>query len=531
MKRFSFFAVMAIALVGVIMLSFYRNQCVQDVVYAEAGSPVEASAFAAKPDVDVRFTDMDGAVLLDVGEHTVRVKTDLFQYDCRLIVEDTTAPEGNVSDCVSRYGEPVEPEAFFDEVKDATAVECSFAKKPDWNKTGRQKVELKLTDAAGNVSEYETELLVYGAVESLERELGNVKVSPMDYAMNDEVKLYWGKVPDWDTFDSVGTYQLEILEGTERYEVDLVVKDTIAPKLVLKDVSSWIGKKLIPEDYVEAAEDESPVQLSFVSAPDYRKEGEQEVEIVAEDASGNRSTGKCKLVLEKDTIAPVISGVEQRTVYIGDSVAYKKGITVTDNVDEKPKLEIDTSAVDLKKVGWYEVIYTATDSVGNTVSETMKLRVEEQKYSEASISVMAAEVLAKIFTEGMTDREKLTAIYNWIHKNIRYYDYSDKNSWTKSAYQGFADHRGDCYTYAATAQALLIEAGIKNMMINRIPDTYRHYWNLVDIGEGWYHYDTCPRLVKHNFDYIGDDELMEYSKKNKYCHHYDRSLFPEIQKK
>lgn len=531
MKRLSFYIIAAIALVGEILLLQYRNQCVKDVVYAEAGSMVDASAFAEKPDVVVRFTDRDGAVLFEVGEHVVQVKTDLFQYDCRLIVEDTTAPQGEVSECITRYGDKLEPASFFSAVKDATTVEYSFVKEPDWKQTGRQSVELMLKDAAGNVSEYETELLVYGAVESLECELGNVKVSPMDYAISDEVKLDWGKVPDWEAFASVGTYQLEILEGTERYEVDLVVKDTIAPKLVLKDVSSWIGKELLPEDYVEAAEDESPVQMTFVSLPDYSKEGEQEIEIAAEDASGNRTTERCKLVLEKDTIPPVISGVEERTVYIGDSVAYKKGITVTDNVDEKPNLEIDTSAVDLKKVGWYEVVYTATDSVGNTASETMKLRVEEQKYSEASISAMAAEVLAKIFTEGMTDREKLTAIYNWIHKNIRYYDYSDKNSWTKSAYQGFADHRGDCYTYAATAQALLIEAGIKNMMINRIPDTYRHYWNLVDIGEGWYHYDTCPRLVKHNFDYIGDDELMEYSKKNKYCHHYDRSLFPEIQKK
>ena len=48
-------------------------------------------------------------------------------------------------------------------------------------------------------------------------------------------------------------------------------------------------------------------------------------------------------------------GSEARVVYVGDAIAYKKGITVTDNSGAEIPLQIDSSAVRADTPGEYPV--------------------------------------------------------------------------------------------------------------------------------------------------------------------------------
>ena len=98
----------------------------------------------------------------------------------------------------------------------------------------------------------------------------------------------------------------------------------------------------------------------------------------------------------------------------------------------------------------------------------------------------------------------------------------------------FTDHSGNCFTYAAMAKFLLTRAGIENIDIVKVvpegsTDIPTHFWNLVNIGDGWYHYDVTPRKDGSTFFYITDAKLHEYSDKHNYTHRYDESLYPEIQ--
>ncbi|MEI3405764.1 MAG: immunoglobulin-like domain-containing protein [Christensenellales bacterium] len=60
-----------------------------------------------------------------------------------------------------------------------------------------------------------------------------------------------------------------------------------------------------------------------------------------------------------DTTAPVISGAKH-TVYIGGSVDYLKGVTVTDDTDGDitDKIAVNSDAVNTAKAGTYSVTYT-----------------------------------------------------------------------------------------------------------------------------------------------------------------------------
>lgn len=238
--------------------------------------------------------------------------------------------------------------------------------------------------------------------------------------------------------------------------------------------------------------------------------------------------------LSEDTEPPVIMGVKDLATTVGGSISYKKDVFVTDNHDENVELIIDSSDVDLNKEGNYEVIYKACDTAGNSTSVTTMVHVRSDLLSDSIknedvINEAADSILASIITDDMSQYEKAKKIYNWCHEQIAYADATPKIDEIDGAYQGLVNRRGDCYTYAMTAKCLLTRAGIKNMDIERIPSgNEMHYWNLIDIGDGWYHFDTCRRADGATFFYKTDAEIKKYSDSHDNCHNYDRTKYPKI---
>ncbi|WP_434310057.1 immunoglobulin-like domain-containing protein [Hominifimenecus sp. rT4P-3] len=236
-------------------------------------------------------------------------------------------------------------------------------------------------------------------------------------------------------------------------------------------------------------------------------------------------------VASGDTEPPVISGVQDQTVFVGDSISYKKGVTVTDNLDSNVQLDVDTSQIDLNTAGTYTVTYSATDAAGNKATATATITVEEKPAgyeNKAEMESMAKNILDQIITSDMTEMEKAQKIYNWCHGNIGYVNSSDKSSWINGAIQAFETHSGDCFNYFAAAKALLTQAGIENMDVVKSDTSHSsHYWSLVNCGDGWYHFDTTPR--KGDGDYffmVTDDQLEGYSKEHDNSHIFDHSLYP-----
>jgi hypothetical protein len=149
---------------------------------------------------------------------------------------------------------------------------------------------------------------------------------------------------------------------------------------------------------------------------------------------------------------------------------------------------------------------------------------------------LADEILAKITTPDMTLREKAWEIYQYINKHITYTNYSDKTDWMKEAYNGIVNGVGDCFTYFSMSELFLNRIGIKTMRVERLtkPGENRHFWHLVNYGEGWYHFDACihrPPLVSFM---LTDAELDAYSArvgKDNYYYRFDKSNYPRTPEK
>ena len=328
-----------------------------------------------------------------------------------------------------------------------------------------------------------------------------------------------------------GEYPIVITINGKDYSTVMEIVDKTPPAAAPSGYATEVG--VLPEAYmlVTDVKDVSDVTVSYYQEPDVSKGGTTEAIVRLTDAYGNTTDMVVELLVTADEVPPVIEGAVDLEYFLGESISYKSGITVTDDETESPKLSVDNSQVDSSKAGTYPVTYTATDDAGNTASVTVQLTLKEKPkgyVDKETVYDLARKVLDDITNDSMTDMEVAFAIYKWTKSNIAYTGSSDKSSWTKGAYQAFTKKSGDCYNYFAAAKALYDVAGIENVDVIKSDTSHSsHYWSLINLGDGWYHVDCTPRRNVGYFFMNTDAELEAYSKKNKNSHIFDTDAYPE----
>lgn len=520
--------IVLVLVISATVFLLYENYRVYRECYVEAGVDVAVQDFLRCPDDQAYFAEgsdrIDSAV---PGEYDIKVKTGVFVQKSILHIMDTIPPAAEAVHVSLEIGEECGAEAFVGRITDATAVTASYARTPDFSRAGAQEVQILLTDAGGNRTEVTSELFVSLVVEELTVEAGSAAPLLKDFVIEGENASFITAINNID-YTVPAQREVKLLVDGAQYTTTMHITDTVAPRLWVKDVVSFTKVPREPADFVERVEDVTEVSLSFREEPDIEAPGVQTVTVAAVDRGGNETVKEAKLTLEADMEAPVIEGVADLTVYEGETIAYKRNVTVTDNCPERLELTVDNSAVNLSAAGEYPITYIARDASGNETTAEATVIVKPQLYDIQEVYALADAVLAKICTPEMTPLEKAQAIYQYNRGNIAYINHSDKGNWVQAAYEGLADKKGDCYVYACTAKVLLDRAGIRNMDIIKIPTKRSHYWNLVDVGEGWYHFDTTPRTDHPVIFMWTEAQLMEYSGRHYGSHNYDHSLYPEV---
>ncbi len=519
----------AIAIVSIVTIFVYEKAFIYTVCRVEAGIEVTADEFLKKE--RVYFTDASDEFDTTIpGEYELVINVGLFNNRCKLIVEDTTAPVVNLVPLTIEYGNTCEVNDFIESIEDVTQTTVAYETEPDYLYKGEQAVKIVVTDAAGNSTVAETTLMISSVVSELNVEIGGSAPAVSDFVISgDNAQI----VTDINSIDYsvLGVHKVEVDVDGITYEVTMNIVDTVAPVIEVQDIS---GFSLVPrnaQDFVVSGEDATELTYSFETEPDLTLTGEQNLVVIATDQGGNQAYGNVKLTLEADTQAPVITQAGDMIVIIGNSISYKSNIKAEDNCPEGLDILVDSSAVNLNAVGTYPVTYTAKDLAGNETSVTVNLTVKEQTYDIETVNALCDQVLAQIITDGMSQRDKAQAIFNYTRSHVSYISHSEKGDYVRAAYEGLADGKGDCYVFACVSKVLLTRAGITNMDIEKIRiNGTMHFWNLVDIGDGWgwYHYDATPRKDGTKFFLWTDTPLREYSDSHNDSHNYDPALYPTI---
>ena len=522
----------------VVLIFIFGGNRVVEAVTMEAGSePPAPEEFLKNANREASFvTDLSAIPMNSPGAYDVEIKVGRRNYKSSLQIVDTTAPRGEVRPIDLVQAENIQPEDFFTKIEDATGVTVAYKAAPDMTKLDTQPVVLVLTDKAGNTAEYETTLRISKTVQTLKVEVGTEEIPMTDLLKPGVAAGNISLAGETLNLNQIGTYPVRVTVDGVVFNSAIEVVDTVPPAAIAVKQDGWLGTAVEANTFVQDIQDKTEVSVAYQLEPDFNKLGEQPVTLVLTDAGGNRTLLESILNLQPDVEPPKIYGAKKAMAYIGVPVSYKKGVYAEDNKDGEVAITVDSSQVNLKVAGEYPVIYSAVDSSGNKTEMVLTITMMEQTVTREELDEMADEILAKIITEEMTILEKAWAVYQYVNRHVSYTGVSDKSDWMKEAKNGIKKGVGDCFTYYAISNLMLDKIGIQALSVERasIGDETRHYWHMVNYGEGWYHFDACPHKPYFVSFMLTTEEVDAFSKrvgKNNYYYRYDKEKYPESEEK
>ena len=499
-----------------------------DVLTHEAGTPRPTlkDFMVVERDNAELLTDLGSVDWNKLGESKVEIKFDGTTYTSTVRIVDTTVPVPDLAPAAVKVGGEVTAKDFVVGCDDATEVSYELAQTPDTSKKGSFDVKIKATDEGENTAEADAKLIVCDDVATFEASNDMLSESSVLEQLGES---YSGYKMETEPFmlNSLGAHEVEFTKDGVTKTVGVVIKDTTAPTADGIECPCSTGYYCEPIKFLENINDVSAVKASFVTEPDWDTEGEQEVEIILTDRAGNSTTVKATAVISPDKTAPVIYAARDRYCYVGEAVSYFKEAFAVDNADPEPELTVDKSKVDAKKVGEYDVTYTAKDHEGNESSVTVKFKFIEKKIDDEQLETEVNKVLDRILTDDMSLEQQAYAIFDYVYSNVTYTGDSDKTDWKAEAYRGLTKGVGDCYTFYATTYALLQKIDCQVLSVERLNGRTQHFWCLVNLGTGWYHFDACNVGPEHLRCFMKtSEELVKYSVQ---YWRFDTSLYPQLE--
>lgn len=530
-KRF-FTVIFLVLVISIGVYGIFRPRVVKTVMI-EAGNPmVGVEEFLRNKNVEGSFvTDVDQIDMNQPGNYEMKIQIGKKVHTSHLEIVDSEPPTGTPVDIMVLKGEQVEAKAFVKDVSDATDVTISFVRKPNTRKAGSYKVNIDLVDRGNNKTTLEAQLTVLEVKESIQVEAGqplNLKTSDFVDHGQWPVSLLTN-VNNLDV-SQPAEYKINLKINDKIVSSQLQVVDTTPPEAVVSDQEIYLDQTIEADAFVTDITDVSEVTCSFLKKPNFKKLGVFELTIVLEDSYGNKSQYPANLTIKEDNDPPVFIGLKDITIYEGQAISYKKNVTAEDGKDGLIDFTVDSSKVNIRKPGTYNIVYRAEDAAGNKAEETITVTVKKLEPTQDAVYSLADEILEKITKSEMTKQEVAYEIYKYVKANIAYTGDSDKSDVIKEAFRAIKYKAGDCFTYYALGEVLLTRAGIDNMMVTRVGGKTQHFWSLINVGNGWYHFDASKHSEEINSFMMTDADLEYYTKRwGRNYFVYDKSKYPKVE--
>ena len=331
---------------------------------------------------------------------------------------------------------------------------------------------------------------------------------------------------------------IRVKANDSQFSMEIKVVDTISPKVITKKYVFYLGDDFDVNQFTKEVDDQTNVTAKVIDEIDLTKESKSKVRICYTDEGGNETIKEETLQIMKDTKPPIIKVPFSISVAKGESILYKKGVTIIDNRDgEITDYLIDNTNVNINKEGTYYVIYSAKDQAGNSSSKKVKviIRSKESEEAKKEADVLAKKILNKITEDSMSKQQRMKKIYDYVNKNYIYSPNHEGNidDYYIDAYNGLKTNTGNCYVVNAMARILCENAGIKTIGVIQNDGKYKkmkHISFMADTGDGFYHYCAFRKNDKTVIYKWTDKQFIEYSKKTYYLNEVDLSNYPNTPK-
>ncbi|MCQ2427833.1 MAG: hypothetical protein MJ137_05465 [Clostridia bacterium] len=524
----------------------------------EAGrKTLNAGNFLTDKSHTAEFVNEGDFSLSHVGTYKVKLRID-GEKTCttRLVVNDSVAPVGYPNHITVRVNSTPNASLCVTGISDATEVKISFKTRPDLSQIGNVPVVLVLEDEGGNKTTVESEITVVEDAKILTTlkviEAGSAIPPVSAFVGTDGDGEYSGDTTLINT-SVPGYYTMAVSVMGEVFDVTLVVQDTVAPKgTVSPQVIYNDGDFPPPARFVSDIIDASAVTVSYDTTPVKSGNPPYPVKIRLTDAGGNKTVYDSYCTTANDHEPPVITVLKEQIDFnVGDSaIIWRSGVRVTDNSGDTVEVTLDTTGVNLNFAGTYTAYYVATDAAGNQTRKTVLLNVHDNTVTDFMLNTAVKALADTLVTNNMTDLQKLSAVYNYLSANtldkLKYVNSSPHDDWKREAYLALTSrHSGDCFAFAATAQAIFRYLGYETLMVHRSEAAQKqsggtHYWIMINLGTAssplWYHFDATPMRgdVRIKAYCLTDAQLNAYTKwrndklgPNEMYYAFDPSQYPK----
>lgn len=427
------------------------------------------------------LTDLNSIDLSEIGEHDVEFTYGKEKEKVKLKIVDTTAPEVEFQDLEKGLDYKYNYEDFIVVAKDYSEYNITSDVEELDIKLGKYKINVTVSDIYGNKTSKECILDIKLVHDKIEHELGT-PLTKNEVLLSENIgnKELTKKVLNKVNTEKTGEYEIKFNYKNEEFKTNVIVKDTLGPKIVVNNISYYIGSKTLKnKDFVKSITDPSGVKdIKYEGTLDYKTLGVQKIKIIATDNLGNVSEKVAKLTVKNDDVGPVISGLKQITINRGDKINYLKGVKAVDKKDGKCEVTVDTSKVNTNKFGTYYAIYKAKDKSNNITTKKRKIVI---KYNAADV-----ENLFNDYYDKHLKGKSVMQMAKYIRKNIRY----TSNRGDDPLFIALTQKKGSCYGHSVLLKKALDKAGIPNCIVYTNGKT--HYWNYVYENGAWRHYDSNP---------------------------------------
>ncbi|MCH5166577.1 MAG: DUF5011 domain-containing protein [Erysipelotrichales bacterium] len=132
----------------------------------------------------------------------------------------------------------------------------------------------------------------------------------------------------------------------------------------------------------------------------------------------------------EDTIYPVIEGVSNKTITVGDTIDLLNGISATDEIEGKLALQIE-GEIDTNKVGTYTIKVFATDVNGNRTDKEFTVTVKEKTTTNSGSSNSKTTTTKKITTKASSSGSSSSTCIYTKTLGKRGYNRNDKDACEK----------------------------------------------------------------------------------------------------
>ncbi len=328
-------------------------------------------------DAEIDMSSVNGC-----GKFTVTAQTDESFYYIGVNIKDTAPPTATVRSYDLILGEKIGEADLIAEIADDSEVTAVFGALPDFGVAGEYAVEITLTDAENNTSEYVSYIRIHDINTDITADVLSTNDELAALIFNDE----WSR--DKLTFGSgtlseslvIGENTVTLAGEYNTVEIKLNGIDTTPPALRLKDIYKTVGTEIYPEDFVLICTDASEVTYSFAQKPASGEEGRFMVTVAAVDNYGNETVAYANVHYYIDRTMPIIYGLSDITAVVGETPSYLKNVYATDDNSANVKLWVNTDEVDFASAGVYPITYIAVDESGNETRETVLLHLVERVY-------------------------------------------------------------------------------------------------------------------------------------------------------